>query len=471
MRTAAASPDLSRRHRARVLVAVLAIVLAACTGDELPEVTVERVEAGEVTSTVSAPATVEPAARQDVTAGVSGVVVAVEVADGKRVRADRPVLRLSSAQVDLARRQAAAAADAAAGVGGVAVDGSAAATLAATADAVADYDAKTLPRLRAARRRAKAVRAADQRAAALVAVAAVEASYESTRAALLASGRALAASQQATADALASALNQVLSSAGASQRLQAQAAAAAADRQADELVVRAPFTGTVQLGQAAAAGGPDLPADLAGAAGLTDLAGAAGGGLPGLGGADEGTGTLRVGAPVTAGQTLFTVYDLRDYYVGAEVDEIDAPLVRAGQRADVIVDAFGDTVFEEVVESVGLAADRTQAGGVGYPVRIRILEPADREPRRRLRVGMTASAEITTQTVRADLVVPSRALLREESGDVVYVVRDGRAEVVAVEVAALGEERAAVSGDLRAGDAVVVTGYEELSDGAEVRVR
>ena len=452
----------------RVVAVLCALVLAAaaCSGDERQSVEVEPVTGGEVEQTVSAPAAVEAAAKQDVAAAVSGVVVALNAEDGGRVKRGQTVLRLASTQVDLARQQAAAAQAAAANVGGVAVDGTGDATLASTNRAVADLDRSTKPRLRQARRRAQRIDDRQQRVAALAAVDAVEASYQATRAALLQAGRSLAATQDATADSLSRALSQAVSSATSAQRLQAQAAAAAAAQQADNLVVKAPFRGVVQFGEAAASDGAPLPADVP-----PELAGLAGS-IGGLGGG-EGGGTLRVGAPVVAGQTLFSVFDVSDIFVSADVDEVDAPQVSIGQRATVLVDAFPETPLEGVVERMAVAATPTTAGGVGYPVHIRLLGPADPDaesPLRDLRVGMTSSAEITTLTEQSDLVVPSRALLRRDGGDVVFVVRDGRAVQVPVDVAALGEDRAAVSGELTADDDVVVSGYEELTDGDEVAV-
>src|SRR3712207_7684572 len=49
------------------------LALPACRGDDRPLVEVGRVDEGEVTATVSAPARVDAAARQDVSAAVSGV--------------------------------------------------------------------------------------------------------------------------------------------------------------------------------------------------------------------------------------------------------------------------------------------------------------------------------------------------------------------------------------------------------------
>lgn len=450
----------------RTLVAAIAasMVLTACTGDDAPRVEVEAVAGGEVTQTISAPATVEAAARQDVAAAVSGVVLQIRVRDGQKVRKGAEIMRLTSSQVDLAREQAAAAQAAAAGVGGIAVDGGGEATMAATQQAVRRLDETTQPRLRRARDRARRIDDAEQRHAALSAVDAVEASYESTRAALLQAGHTFAAQQEATAESLSRALTQAVQSATAGQRLQAQAAARLAEDQAGNLVVRAPFSGVVQFGEAAASDGSPLPANVP-----PELAGIAGS-LGGLSGGEGGGGTLRTGAPVVAGQTLFSIFDLSEVFVTAEVDEVDAPQAKVGQRATVLVDAFPDRELEGTVERIAVAAAPTSAGGVGYPVHIRLLGPIEegvRSPLRKLRVGMTASADIRTLTRESNLVVPSRALLRRE-GDIVYVVRDGRLKVVEVKVLALGEERAAVRGDLTSDDVVVVSGYEDLDEGDEV---
>ncbi|MEX2621905.1 MAG: efflux RND transporter periplasmic adaptor subunit [Egibacteraceae bacterium] len=447
----------------RLVAVLLALALSAgCFGDDRPAVETTPVSSGEVVERVSAPARVDAAARQDVAAAVSGVVVALDAADGDAVVGAQPVVRLESSQVDLAREQAAAAQSAAAAAG-ITVDGGGDASRARTAEAVAQLDAETRPRIAEARARAGEVAADDQRAAALSAVDAVEASYLTTRAALLAAGDAVAAGQDQTAASLTDALNQAVAQATAAQRAQADAAAAVAARQADGLVAVAPFDGTIQLGGGAATDGApaaglppglELPPGLAG--GLTGLPGAAGG------------GTLRVGAPVTAGQTLFTVYDLSTLYVTADVDEVDAPTVGAGQPATVLIDAFSEVEFDGVVESVDIEAATTEAGGVGFPARVRITGP-DTADLTGVRVGMTASVEIATRTVDAALVVPSRALVRRDDGTVVFVVRDGRAEAVEVTVAVLGDERAAVDGDLARDEAVVVSGFEGLGDGDEVR--
>ncbi|MGH8900162.1 MAG: efflux RND transporter periplasmic adaptor subunit [Egibacteraceae bacterium] len=445
-------------HRAAWCLALI-VLASACVGDQRQMVSTERVRSGEVTQTVSAPARVHAAARQAVAAGILGVVAAIEADDGGRVEAGQTVVRLSSRQVEAAQREAEAARDAVAGGGHVAIDSGSERTLQATSAAVAALDASTQPALAEARAKAQGIDSKRDREAALAAVDAAEYAYQQTRAALLRTGQAAAGQQEALAASLSRALRQATAGVTAPARAQAAAAAAAAEAQAAQLILTAPFAGTVQLGQTggAAASRESVPP------GLADLAPP----LPRSGG-DDGGGPLRVGVTVSPGQTLFTVYDLSAIYVAAEVDEVDVTQVLLGQRAKVLVDAVPEGSFAGIVEHIAIEATTTEAGGTGYPVRIRIVGPTDLGA---LRVGMTGSVEIATKTRASDLVISSRALLRRGDDTIVFVVRDGVARQVTVAVLALGEDEAAVSGPIAGGDEVVVAGYEGLKDGTAVRAR
>lgn len=454
----------TRGHRLCFWLAVSAL-LVSCTADNTPIVETVRVDRGEVTQTISAPGTVQPADRQPVAASVPGVVSKVRFSDGEAVDAGEVVVRLASDDVELAVEQAEAAEEAlASSQSGVQVDPPGNAAIAASHDSVADLDADVEPDLAKARRRADRIDDADERAAAETTIALLEAAYHDVRRALLDAGEAAAAQQNAVAASFASTLNQALSQANAGQAAQAAGAADSAAAQADNLRLRAPISGVVELGTGSAST-PALPEDLTGGAGATGSADALAGSLGAVGGTEGGQ--LRVGVPVSPGQPVFTVFDMSQLYVQADVDEVDAPQLEVGQQAEVLIDAFPDRTFTGEVESVAVEAEVSPTGGVAYPARIVLhgVGPEDGP-----RVGMTASAEITTRLVTSNLTVPSRAIVRREGGQAVFVVRDGRAAVVLVEVDALGELRAAVHSDeLRATDQVIVTGYEDLDGGDAVR--
>lgn len=436
-------------------------MLVSCSGDDAPLVETVGVDRGAVTQTISAPGAVQAADRQAVSATVPGIVAKIRVEDGATVDAGEVVVRLASDEVELALEQAEAAEAALASQSGVGVAPPGDAAVAAAHRSVASLDADVQPDLATARRKADRIDDADERAVAETTIALLDDAYHDVRDALLAAGEAAAAQQNAVAASFSTALDQALTQANAGQAAQAAGAADSAAARADDLKLRAPFSGLVELGRAAAAP-PAVPEDLAGAAGATD---ALAGGL-GAGGGEGGQ--LRVGVPVSPGQPVFTVFDLSQLYVRADVDEVDAPQLEVGQPAEILLDAFPDRTFTGEVSSIAVEAQISPTGGVAYPVRVLLHGvPTDDGPR----VGMTASAEITTRTVTSDLTVPARAIVRRGGGQAVFVVRDGRAVVVAVEVDALGEERAAVRSELlRADDQVIVTGYEDLTDGDAVRV-
>ena len=75
----------------------------------------------------------------------------------------------------------------------------------------------------------------------------------------------------------------------------------------------------------------------------------------------------------------------------------------------------------------------------------------------------------THNVPESSLLIPADAIIEDESGRWVYVVRDGRVHRTEVKVAANNYVRAEIVDGLTDGELVVVGGKEELSDGARVR--
>lgn len=296
-------------------------------------------------------------------------------------------------------------------------------------------------------------------------LAATERAFQDASQQLLAAEQELGSQAAATSAAQAAAVD--------AQVAQADLALEAARARIDDLLVTAPIGGVVELARDGAGGGApsleglpggvdELTGELGGDAGLEDLLGGVGG-SGGAGGARSGP--ITDGAAVGAGQELMTVFDLSGFTARAEVDEIDVVHVREGQPVVVRVDAFPGVELEGTVDHVALAPSRDVTGGALYPVTVTLTQVPDDV---QLRVGLTASAEIEVRRIEGDRVVPTSALLRRGDREVVHVVRDGVAVEVPVEVVALGEEDAAVEGELSSGEQVVTIGVELIEDGDEV---
>jgi HlyD family secretion protein len=446
-----------------ILLAVAALLLAACSGGPDERFAAETVSSADVAEQISAPGAVQAAGQAELTAPSSGQVAELGVRDGGQVRRGQLVVRLSSPQVDDSVRQAEAALDAAGALTTsvpAAPTGDALEAFGEVQAQVAASSASVLEALRAA----LPLVPADRRGQARRRLDRAERRIERAQAA----SRRAAEGAAATAGATTAALNSALTSATAAQRAQAEAAYQLAKDQQERLSLRAPISGTVQLGRVGeGAAAPSLPP----VPGLPEGADQAIQGLA-AGSARTAAGPLlRVGSQVSAGQTVATVLDIARFTVAAEVDETDIALVRSGQRGTVELDAFPGARFGARVTRVALTPTGAQpaGGGVSYQVDLDLgrLVDAAGGARPSPRVGMTATAEIEVRSARDALSVASSALVGRGDGQAVYVIEGDRVHLRPIRLTAAGEERVAVAEGLRAGERVVTRGAERLRDGQE----
>lgn len=154
--------------------------------------------------------------------------------------------------------------------------------------------------------------------------------------------------------------------------------------------------------------------------------------------------------------TFLTIMDLGRLQVEAYVDEVDIGRVVVGQQARFGVDAFPQEEFAAVVQAIVPQA-RVRDNVVNYTVILAITGGK----RERLRPDMTASVTITTGSHSAALVLPSRAIARDEDGRPYVLVREAGKQVRrAISIGEVRGDRVRVRTGLAEGDEVVVPGTE-----------
>ncbi len=122
--------------------------------------------------------------------------------------------------------------------------------------------------------------------------------------------------------------------------------------------------------------------------------------------------TAVAGMHITSGQTLYKIADLSTVWVEADVYEMEAPLVRVGERATVTLDAYpGETFTGRVIYIYPYIDDKTRTNKVRY-------ELANRAGR--LKPGMFANIEMAT-TGGLAIVIPGNALLDSGKEQIVFV--------------------------------------------------
>ena len=150
--------------------------------------------------------------------------------------------------------------------------------------------------------------------------------------------------------------------------------------------------------------------------------------------------------PALSSQVIIHLVDLTTIELNVEVDEIDIPDVKPGQRAIIDVDALPGVEFEGEVLTISPVA-KEEAGVILYEVKVGFNVPEGSG----LRVGMSAEADIVIVDRSNILLVPDRAITEDSEGN----------PVVMVVVNEQTEERPVVIGISDGFDTEIVSGLSE----------
>ena len=165
----------------------------------------------------------------------------------------------------------------------------------------------------------------------------------------------------------------------------------------------------------------------------------------------------------TVSRGILSVHDVETVRTLIEVVEKDVPLVQIGQRADVRAEAYPNEVFEGRVTRIVQAlnrATRTMTVEVDLP-----------NKDHRLKGGMFARVEVLVGKHPQAIQIPLDAVSRLEESQYVYVVKDGKAHQVPVELGARAENRVEVVKGLAGDEQLIVSGKDLVSEGIPVQTQ
>jgi len=125
--------------------------------------------------------------------------------------------------------------------------------------------------------------------------------------------------------------------------------------------------------------------------------------------------------------------------------------VQVGQSVALTFDAISGKNYEGKVVQVAQAGEDV-LGAVKFTVTVELTD-ADTS----VKPGMTAAVNITVQQLNDVLLVPNRAVRLVDNQRVIYVLADGQAKQVKVNLGASSDTMSeVVSSDLKAGDLIIL---------------
>jgi HlyD family secretion protein len=152
----------------------------------------------------------------------------------------------------------------------------------------------------------------------------------------------------------------------------------------------------------------------------------------------------QVGDQVGPGTTVADVVDVGEMEIDAQVDEIDRPMLKAGQAAEVRVDAIPGETFPGKISDITVAVSQefwrvSARSKFGVTVRLD-------HPDARLRPGFTANLVLLGDHLTEVNSVPRQAVFDSGEKKIVYVKRHGAWEQKEVKVRTYSGGRAVIEG-------------------------
>jgi HlyD family secretion protein len=176
------------------------------------------------------------------------------------------------------------------------------------------------------------------------------------------------------------------------------------------------------------------------------------------------------------GTKILEVGDLSQMLAVAQVDEADVGKLQVAQQAKVFIDAYPNQEFKGTVYTIALSTDLSRQGTKYYKTEILL------ESDRRLHSGLTANVDIETHKYDEVLSVPSQAVMTREIeslpieirdnsplvdksktfSTVVFRYVDGKAVITPVKIGPSNLTHTILESGVEKGDKIIMGPYKEL---------
>ncbi|AYO31940.1 efflux RND transporter periplasmic adaptor subunit [Biomaibacter acetigenes] len=171
---------------------------------------------------------------------------------------------------------------------------------------------------------------------------------------------------------------------------------------------------------------------------------------------------IQPGEMCQAGATLGAVVNIDRVKVVINVPEEDINKLKDGQEATVNVDALGNE--GRIKSKISIVSPASGASRL-FQVKIE-MENKDH----RLKPGMFANVNVVRGIKENVITIPKDAVLIKKHGNVVYVVKEGKAEERLVKIGVTNGGRVEITEGLKEGETVVTSGQNMLTEGSAVKI-
>ncbi len=167
------------------------------------------------------------------------------------------------------------------------------------------------------------------------------------------------------------------------------------------------------------------------------------------------TGTMN-----NPGTVLMTISDNNKMIVKSNVDETSIVKIKIGNKADLIFDAFLDTIYTGEVIQIANKPVRDVSGQLGTVYEVKILIEGNYKD---LFSGMNADVSIITSYKENIKKVPIQAIVRRNNTEGVFIVKNNICKFVPVKTGIMGKNKIEIISDkLNEKDNIIIGPFNTL---------
>lgn len=166
-------------------------------------------------------------------------------------------------------------------------------------------------------------------------------------------------------------------------------------------------------------------------------------------------------------QATFQVVNPKTIYFRADIDELDVPKVKVGQKVKVQLDAYPDQTYDGAVINIEYGSVITSTGGTAY--RIKVSMPDNNGLK--FRLGMNGNAEIIKDTKTDVLMIPQTAIVETNGKSYVYLVTpDKTAKLHEVNTGSSSINDIEITSGLSGGETIITQPPSNIKNGERLKL-
>jgi RND family efflux transporter MFP subunit len=169
-----------------------------------------------------------------------------------------------------------------------------------------------------------------------------------------------------------------------------------------------------------------------------------------------------LGENILPGSPIVSLVKLDQVKIEVGVPENYIDVIKIGTKVKVVFRDLGNREYNSQISFLGNAISTTNRT---FPIEVS-LNNFDRK----IKPELSASVYIEKQNYDMAFRIPEEVVTSTDFGYVVFVEKDGIAEMRTIDIISRSENYAAVSSGLEDGDKLIFVGYQNLVDGEKVKV-